>query len=210
MSDLAHQPWRAQSARLGRWKVIAADAPIPSRLWPHCPPSPQRPRQSQLGLPSFLPVAALALFNVAGHRAGRARPRYWQLVSTDVGQQTPTCTYLHRSASGQRKIKCVRCLPNGAPGGGRTNHRDHGADPTSTLAAATSARQAFAAGGGYLLTALSDEPATSPDLAGPVRRLAGVFQQLAVNYLAEVGDAALDPLLRAGDEATLTIQQLCK
>jgi hypothetical protein len=91
-----------------------------------------------------------------------------------------------------------------------TNHREHGTDPTSALAAATSARQAFAAGGGYLLTALGNKPATPPDLAGAVRRLGTVFQQLAVSYLAELNNSALDPLLHDGDEATLTIQQLCK
>lgn len=91
-----------------------------------------------------------------------------------------------------------------------TNHRDHGNDPTSILAAATSARQAFDAGSGYLITTLDDEPATPFDLAKAVRRLATVFQQLTVSYLAEVSDSELDPLLRAGDEATLTIQRLCK
>jgi len=91
-----------------------------------------------------------------------------------------------------------------------TNHREHGNDPTSTLAAATSARQAFAAGSVYLMTSLSDEPATPPDLAHAVRGLATVFQQLTVTYLAELSDSALDPLLHAGDEATLTIEQLCK
>jgi hypothetical protein len=91
-----------------------------------------------------------------------------------------------------------------------TNHRDHGNDPTSILAAATSARQAFDAGSDYLLTTLTDEPATPPDLAKAVRSLATVFQQLTVSYLAEVSDSALDPLLRAGDDATLTVQRLCK
>jgi hypothetical protein len=91
-----------------------------------------------------------------------------------------------------------------------TNQRDRGVDPTSVLAVATSARQAAYAGSGYLDTTLAAEPATPPDLAAAIRKLTNVFQKLTIDYLAEVADTELEPLLRAADEATLRIGQLCK
>jgi hypothetical protein len=83
-------------------------------------------------------------------------------------------------------------------------------DPTMHLAIATSGRQALDVGGNYLLTTLAQEPATPPDLAAAVRKLANTFQELTVDYLAEVSDSELGPLLRASDQATLTIENLCK
>jgi hypothetical protein len=83
-------------------------------------------------------------------------------------------------------------------------------DPTLHLAIATSGRQALNVGGNYLITTLAQESATPPALAAAVRKLANTFQQLTVDYLAEVGDSELDPLLRASDQATLTIEGLCK
>jgi hypothetical protein len=83
-------------------------------------------------------------------------------------------------------------------------------DPTARLAIATSGRQALEVGGSYLLTKLAEEPATPPELVTAVRKLAKTFQELTIGYLAEVGDAELDPLLRTSDQATLTIESLCK
>lgn len=83
-------------------------------------------------------------------------------------------------------------------------------DPTLHLAIATSGRQALDVGGNYLLTILAQEPATPPDLAAAVRKLANTFQELTVDYLAEVSDSELNPLLHASDQITLTIESLCK
>ncbi|WAJ42976.1 hypothetical protein OK015_17160 [Mycobacterium sp. Aquia_216] len=83
-------------------------------------------------------------------------------------------------------------------------------DPTLHLALATSGRQALDVGGDYLLTTLAQQPATPPDLAAAIHKLANTFQELTVDYLAEVSDAELDPLLRTSDQLTLTIQGLCK
>lgn len=46
--------------------------------------------------------------------------------------------------------------------------RDGGSDSTAQLAVAPSPRQALLAGGEYLMTTLSEKPATEPDLAGPL------------------------------------------
>ncbi|WP_139333177.1 hypothetical protein [Mycobacterium sp. SP-6446] len=88
--------------------------------------------------------------------------------------------------------------------------RDLGSDPTSQLAVATSARQALLAGSEYLITTLSEEPATAPDLATAIRKLASLFQQYTVDYLNGHTNADMESALRAGDDTTLTIEGLCK
>jgi hypothetical protein len=88
--------------------------------------------------------------------------------------------------------------------------RNGGTDPTAGLATATSTRQVFEVGSRYLLTKLSQEPATPRDIAGAIRRLANGYQEAVVGYLAEVSDSELKPALNASDEATLTLRRLCK
>jgi len=88
--------------------------------------------------------------------------------------------------------------------------RDGGSDPTSQLAVATSARQALLAGSEYLITTLSEEPATAPDLATAIRKLANLFQQYTVDYLNGRTNAEMESSLRDGDETTSTIERLCK
>jgi hypothetical protein len=83
-------------------------------------------------------------------------------------------------------------------------------DPTTRLVIATSGRQALDVGSGFLLARLTEEPATPSDLAIAVRKLANAFQELAINYLAEVSDSELDPLLRISDQESLTIENRCK
>lgn len=83
-------------------------------------------------------------------------------------------------------------------------------DPTLHLAIATSGRQALDVGGHYLLTTLSQQPATPPDLAAAVHKLANTFLELTVDYVAEVNDSELDPLLRTSNQLTLTIEGLRK
>lgn len=90
--------------------------------------------------------------------------------------------------------------------------RNGGNDPTNVLAVATSTRQVLEVGSRYLTTKLSAEPATPPELATAVRKLADVYQELTINYLDGLSnsDPELDPLLRVGDEAHAAIQKLCK
>ncbi|CAM2915828.1 hypothetical protein BST27_11415 [Mycobacterium intermedium] len=85
-----------------------------------------------------------------------------------------------------------------------------GTDATARLAVATSTRQVLDTGGRYLLTRLAELPATPNDLALAIRQLANVYQQLTIDYLAEVPDSELDPLLRAGNETHSRIQSLCR
>jgi len=93
---------------------------------------------------------------------------------------------------------------------GVTMGRDGGNDSTSQLAVATSARQALLAGSIYLQTTLSEEPATAPDLAAAIRKLANLFQQYTIDYLNGRTNADMESSLREGDETTSTISGLCK
>jgi hypothetical protein len=88
--------------------------------------------------------------------------------------------------------------------------RDEGTDPTAQLAFALNGRQALLAGSEYLRTVLSAEPATPNDLATTVRKLTDVFQELVVDYLNGMNESQMESPLQAGNEATLTIERLCK
>lgn len=88
--------------------------------------------------------------------------------------------------------------------------RDIGNDPTAQLAFALNGRQALLAGSEYLRTILADAPAAPKELAATIRKLTDVFQELTVNYLNGLPDSEMEPTLRAGDEATLTIEGLCR
>lgn len=88
--------------------------------------------------------------------------------------------------------------------------RDHGDDPNQQLLVAVTGQQALLAGSVHLQTTLSEQPAAPAELATAVRKLVDVFQSLTVDYLNGHGSPEVDPSLRAGDEATLTIQSICK
>jgi hypothetical protein len=88
--------------------------------------------------------------------------------------------------------------------------RPQGTDPNQQLLVAVTGQQALLAGSVYLQTTLSEEAATPADLVSAVRKLVDVFQSLTVDYLNGHGSPEVDPTLRAGDEATLAIQGLCK
>jgi hypothetical protein len=85
--------------------------------------------------------------------------------------------------------------------------RSGGDDPTAQLAVAVNGRQVYIASSQYLLTVLNDEPATSADLADATRKLAGLFQVIAMDGLAS------DPSPSAHDAVTqtgLALDGLCK
>jgi len=88
--------------------------------------------------------------------------------------------------------------------------RDEGSDPTSKLAFALNGRQALLAGSAYLRTVLAAEPATPNELATSIRKLTDVFQELVVDYLNGLNEPQMELPLQAGNEATLTIERLCK
>jgi hypothetical protein len=90
--------------------------------------------------------------------------------------------------------------------------RNGGNDPNAILGVATSGRQVLDAGSRYLITKLSEEPATSSELAGAIRNLANAYQELTVSYLDGLtnSDAELQPTLQAADDSSSKIERLCK
>ncbi|MGO9383211.1 MAG: hypothetical protein ACLP4W_14245 [Mycobacterium sp.] len=88
--------------------------------------------------------------------------------------------------------------------------RDRGTDPTAQLVFAINGQQAILAGSEYLRTMLSEQPATPNELAKTVQRLTDIFQELVVDYQNNLSDPEMEPTLRAGDDATLEIERLCK
>jgi hypothetical protein len=87
-----------------------------------------------------------------------------------------------------------------------------GSDQTSTLAVATSTRQVLDFGNRYLLTKLSQEPATPSDLATAVQKQADAYQRLLIGYLdgLRYGDPELQPATNASVEAEDAVKRLCK
>jgi hypothetical protein len=83
-------------------------------------------------------------------------------------------------------------------------------DPTASLAIATGSRQALDVGSRYLLAALAHEPATASELVTAVRKLADLYQELTINYLADASDSEVAPLRRAADEPTSAIDGICR
>lgn len=90
--------------------------------------------------------------------------------------------------------------------------RNGGTDPTAILGVATSGRQVLDGGSRYLITKLSDEPATPPELGGAIRNLANAYQELTISYLGGLtnSDTELQPTLQAADDASSKIDRLCK
>jgi hypothetical protein len=85
-------------------------------------------------------------------------------------------------------------------------------DYATQLAAAALTHETLDAGNRYLLTKLTEEPATPPDLATAVRNDANADQEALIGYLngLPTSDPAMQPALNASDEATATVRRLCK
>ncbi len=86
-------------------------------------------------------------------------------------------------------------------------NRTGGDDPTAQLAVAVNERQIFVAGSAYLLTTLSEEPATPGELASAVRKLTDLYQVIVLNGLAS--DPS-DPEKKTALGVVSTIEDLCK
>lgn len=88
--------------------------------------------------------------------------------------------------------------------------RDVGTDPTAQDVFGLTGRQALLAGSEYLRTVLAAQPATPSELATTIRRLTDLFQKATIEYLDRLPDAQMEPTVHAADEATLTIERLCR
>jgi hypothetical protein len=85
--------------------------------------------------------------------------------------------------------------------------RSGGDDPNSQFLVAINARQIFMTGSSYLLTILSDYPATAPGLAAAVSNLAHLYQVITLDGLAS--DLSV-PSQNAANTTASEIEGLCK
>jgi hypothetical protein len=85
--------------------------------------------------------------------------------------------------------------------------RSGGDDPNSQLLVAVNARQIFMTGSAYLLTTLSDYPATTSDLAAAISGLAHLYQTITLDGLAS--DLSVSSQNAANAKAS-EIEGLCK
>lgn len=149
---------------------------------------------------AFLVIALLATLGVA--IVGWYRP-------TPANKPTAAPTYSTDQVADAKATVCA-VYNDVHTAIGVSMARDGGTDPTAQLAVATSARQALVAGSEYLLTTLSEQPATAPDLAAAIRKLAILFQQYTIDYLNGRTNSQMESSLRVGDETTATIENHCK
>jgi hypothetical protein len=176
-----------------------SSGPPPPPPWPIAPSSPKRP--SQWRTVAF-GIALLAIGAVAVGAWFRPLPE-------NKPASPPAPTYTSQQIADAKTAVCS-AFDKVHHAVDVANTRSGGDDPTAVLAVATAARQALDVGSRYLLTKLAEEPATPAELASQVRKLAGTYQEATIDYLAEAGEAELGPLGNASDEATNTIDKLCK
>jgi hypothetical protein len=183
----------------GRYHQAVSNLPPTPSVPPPWPPALPPPRRWQWPMFAFLIVALLVTLGVA--IVGWFRPV--------PAKPPPAPTYSNQQVADAKTTVCT-AYEQVRKAGDVAGARSGGTDPIAMLAVATSSRQVFDVGSRYLLTKLTELPATPPDLAAAVRKLASIYQQLAIDYLAEAPDSELDSLVRAGDEAHSTIEKLCK
>lgn len=148
---------------------------------------------------AFLVVALLATLGVA--IVGWFRPLPYK--------PPPAPTYSEKQVA-DAKAKVCAAYEKVRKAGDVAGARNGGSDPTAMLAVATNSRQVLEVGSRYLSTKVAELPATPPDLVVAIRRLASIYDELVIDYLADATDSVLDPLVHAGNEAHSTIQGLCK
>jgi hypothetical protein len=176
--------------------------PQPSGPPPWPPPPPDSGRSPQLLVIASLVIALIALGVAIG---SWFRPL---LDNRPILSPSPP-TYSEQQVAAAKTDVCaayhqVRKALDAA------GARNGGNEPTTSLAVATASRQALDAGSRYLLTKLAEDPAANPDLANAVRKLADIYQQITIGYLADASDAEMEPLRQAADQPTATIDGLCK
>jgi hypothetical protein len=148
---------------------------------------------------AFLLVALLVTLGVA--KAGWFRP-------VPAKSPTPTAYNDLQVAEAKGKVCAEHLKVHNAIKA--STSRDMGSDPTAQQVYALAGRQALLAGSEYLRAALSAQPATPNELATAIRKLIDLFPELTVDYLNSTSVSEMEPTVHAADEATLTVERLCK
>jgi hypothetical protein len=176
----------------------------PASPAPRPPPWPQVAPSRPMRWPMF---ASLVIALVA---VGLAIGCWFRPLPSNRASSTPPAPNYTDQQTADAKASVCAAFAKVDHALGVAAARNGGSDPNAGLAVATGTRQVFEVGSRYLLTKLSEEPATPSDIADATRRLANGYQEAVVDYLAEVGDSELKPALNASDDATLSLRRLCK
>ncbi len=177
---------------------------LPPAPGPHWGPPPPTVFGRPARWPTFIAIA-IALIGVAVGFIGWFRP------APHTNQPPPKPTYTAQQAADTKAKVCAAF--------GKVQHsRDlvqeqvGSSDHATQLGVAALTEIDLDFTNRYLLTTLAEEPATPPELAATVRKQADAFQEILINYLDGLykSDPAMQPALNASDEATATIQRLCK
>jgi ABC-type transporter Mla subunit MlaD len=174
--------------------------PDPGQQWPPPPPAFRPPSRWSI----FIAIT-IAVIGVAVGFVGWFRP----VPHNNPPPPNPTYT-AQQTADAKAKVctafgQVDRALAVAQSFSGSS-------EQTAVLAVATSTRQVLDFGNRYLLTTLTQEPATPSDLASAVRKQANAYQQLLIGYLdgLRYGDPDLQPATNASVDAEDTIRRSCK
>jgi hypothetical protein len=183
--------------------------PDQGQRWDPSPPTPSAP--APLAPPTAfhrpprwpaLTALAVALTALAVSLAG------WFRSEPHNNQPPPKPTYTQQQISDAKAKVCAAFakLDRAVSVG---NALPRGSDP---LVAAINSRQIFDVFSRHLLTTLSEEPATPPDLATAVRKEASTLEQVVIADQDGFSnsDPELRPVVDANSAAAETIRQLCK
>ena len=165
--------------------------------WP-----PQGPPSSSRG-PSRLPTIiaiVIALIAVAVAIAAWFRPA--------PKAETPAAkTYSEQEIADAKKAVCdafgqtERAL--------NTNSQKAGAGPTDDRAVVANTRIAINAAGTYLALTISGQPATPPDLANSIRKLANQYQSMVLDQIGDADSSRLNSDYQAADTLVSGIAKDC-
>jgi hypothetical protein len=177
------------------------------------PPPPPSPASSPWPAPSIvrpsrsLAIASIAIALVA---LGVAIGSWFRPMPDNKPPPAPSSPAFTEQQTAEAKAKVCATYDKVHQAVLNNTGRSGGTDPIALLGVAANARLALYDGGEYLLKILAEQPATPPELATAVRQLVNSYQQLAVNYMAEVSQSEIDSSLHAGDQPNATIYGICK
>lgn len=166
---------------------------------PPWPPQMPPPRRRQWPMFAFLTVGLLVTLAVA--IVGWFRP---------LSPKPPAAPTYSAQQVADAKAKVCAAYTKVRNAVNASTDRDKGTDPTAQLIYAINGQQALLAGSEYLRTTLSQSPATPDELAKTVRQLTDTQQQLIVQYQNNLSDSEEAPNVHALEDASSTIERLCK
>ncbi len=174
--------------------------PSPSPSWPTSPSAPKRPSHA----------LAIASFAIAIVALGFAIGSWFRPMPDNKLPPAPSPPAFTEQQTTEAKAKVCATYEKVHQAVLNNTGRSGGTDPIALLGVAANARLALYDGGEYLLKVLAEQPATPPELSTAVRQLVDSYQQLAINYMAEVSQSEIDSSLHAGDQPNATIYGICK